>query len=41
MEDWKQCRRLIQIIFNTEEGDMMHKYTGEGNPTEHIAQCEN
>jgi hypothetical protein len=37
IEDWKQCRRLIQVRFNTDEGDMMQKYTKEGNPTYHVA----
>jgi hypothetical protein len=28
------------VRFNTHVGDMMQKYTGEGNPTDHVAQCE-
>jgi hypothetical protein len=40
MENWQQCRRLIQIRFNTEEGYMTQKHTGEGNPTYHVAKCE-
>jgi len=40
MEDWQQCRRLIQIRFNIEEGDKKQKYIREGNPTNHLAQCE-
>ena len=26
--------------FNTHVGDMTQKYTGEGNPTTHVVQCE-
>jgi hypothetical protein len=29
MENWKQCRRLIQIRFNTEEGDITHKISSK------------
>jgi hypothetical protein len=40
IEDWQQCRRLIQVRLNTDEEDMMQRYMGEGNPTYHVVSVQ-
>jgi hypothetical protein len=34
IEDWKHCKRLMQIRFGTE--DIMHKYTGMSDMKDHV-----
>jgi hypothetical protein len=37
IEDWKHCKRMMQIIFGMEY--IMHKYTGMSDPKDHISEC--
>jgi hypothetical protein len=39
IEDWKHCRRLMQVRFGTEVEYTGHKYTRVGDPKDHIAEC--
>jgi hypothetical protein len=39
MEDWSQCRRLMQVRFGTEVENIAQKYTGESDPVDHVEQC--
>jgi hypothetical protein len=36
IENWRHCKRLMQIKFEIEE--VMHKYTGMSSLTNHVAQ---
>jgi hypothetical protein len=36
MEDWSQCRRLMQVRFGTKVGNIVQNYTGESDPVGHV-----
>jgi len=36
MKYWSHCSRLMQIRFGTEEENIVHKYTGESDPMDHV-----
>jgi hypothetical protein len=39
IEDWKQCRSLMQFKFGTEVKYITQKYTGVSDPTDHVEHC--
>jgi hypothetical protein len=36
IEDWQQCKRLLQVIFRAGKEYIVWKYTGLSSPIEHV-----
>jgi hypothetical protein len=39
IRDWSQCKRLLQVIFGTENESIMPNYSGLIFPIDHVVKC--
>jgi hypothetical protein len=39
MEEWLQCRRLMEVRFGIEVENIVQRYTGDSDPVDHVEKC--